>query len=1575
MNKKNIITILIISMFLTTSLTTANSVYTIDKTNDEQTIVNEDTIKYISSESIFSLNFKTNSDLTLGKDISLILQVSSQHYVPNARIDFVIPSSMILSEGELQWKGEITEDSTIKIPLKIKLNQEKDYAIYAKITDEDKVFKEEQTAYYFSALNGVIDASENPISLYSTVDNDNGEIISEFEDVQIIKNEKSTNNKDGHTLSGNFRVKDEYETGYFYPKYVRIELFQEGYSDCVARYRTDDQGNFKFTGLPDGKFKIIIYSENSNLDPEYNICEVTDRIYPSPIWSVYAWISPDWYDIDSDTEIQGTIGTNTRGSLKILNNIVDTYIWLKNKVNWNRDRAAVNWPRDESQFRMINIAGFKFDFIEIEGGHEWLDNVHIHEYSHAIMYKAYGDNLPEGEVIKPHYVYTVSNPGAALSEGWAEFLPCAVKNNCNFGGHDFEYGYYADYVTSGDWDGHLVEGAVAGVLWDLFDGTFVMDYPTWSNYKYGDYVSGEFSKIWTIIENDNPNDILEFWDCWVNRYGFESKTWILFYHQRIIDVTQNFPPYTPSISGPTSGIKNKENIFSAIGDDPHGDKIQFKVDWGDGTVSDWSILQPGNVPRPFSHTYTKTGDFTIKIYSRDMHGLESLTYGTHTIIIEEPLNNPPSTPSLTGPTKVKRGKSYSYTVSATDPDGDDLYYKIYWGDYSATDWIGPFSSGEAYTASHSWSNTGDYTIEAIARDIHWAFSEYKKLYITVVLFTDDEPPTGPTANAGGPYTGTMGNPISFDFSQSSPGPGNSINKMRIDWDGDGNWDTGTILTNYWVDWNPNPSYTYNTMGTYNMGLQVRNNLLQVSEINNTIVTINGGTILYPCVSTLDADNIDSNSATLHGDLTDLGGDNNCDVKFEYGTTTTYGLQTNWVTKSSTGEFNQIINNLNQETTYHYRAVAKNTAGTTYGEDKTFTTTGSTNTEPTVTTLSAGRISSNAAAVQGELTNLGGASSCNVWFEYGTTPSYGYTTTPITKTTTGKFITSIIGLTSSTTYYYRAVASNSAGTSYGTQKTFTTAGGTNTEPTVTTLSAGTIGTNAATIRGELTNMGGATSCNVWFEYGTTPSYGYTTTPTTQTTTGIFTTNINNLQSNTLYHYRAVAANNAGTVYGTDKTFTTLDEITIPNVCCLETTNIGTNSVTLSATLTDDGGEPCTLRFYIKQGTTTVADWTKPGTYNSPYTYTNTFTGLSPNTNYVAYAHVWNSQGGKTILKSFTTTGSTTTQPTVTTNTANNIGPTSATLQGTLTNMGGATSCTVYFQYGTTTNYGYTTTQITMSSTGSFSRSISGLNPGTTYYYRAVASNNAGTSYGNQYTFTTASSGSITPPTVTTLTTSSVGTNSAVVRGDLTNLGGASSCNVYFQYGTTPSYGYTTTPTTQTNTGIFTKTLTGLTSGTTYYYRAVASNSAGTSYGTQKTFTTTSIQGWTRPTGYITTTGWQNPNNARDTSTSTYSHYYKVGDYTETDTALTLTYNQPISCNQIKINARKISQLTQMTVKLYQGNTLKQTCYFTTWPDNSYAYKTFTTTQIDKIQITFTLGSGFGYGVYQPRVYDFQAYRTS
>ena len=78
-------------------------------------------------------------------------------------------------------------------------------------------------------------------------------------------------------------------------------------------------------------------------------------------------------------------------------------------------------------------------------------------------------------------------------------------------------------------------------------------------------------------------------------------------------------------------------------------------------------------------------------------------------------------------------------------------------------------------------------------------------------------------------------------------------------------------------------------------------------------------------------------ANLVGEVIDDGGDPNLEVWFNYGKTISYGLESSHASKYGIGSFCSVVYDLEPCTTYHYRAVAKNSADTSYGEDKSFTT--------------------------------------------------------------------------------------------------------------------------------------------------------------------------------------------------------------------------------------------------------------------------------------------------------------------------------------------------------------------------------------------------------------------------------------------------------------------------------------------------------------------------------------------------------------------------------------------------------------------------------------------------------------
>ncbi len=197
------------------------------------------------------------------------------------------------------------------------------------------------------------------------------------------------------------------------------------------------------------------------------------------------------------------------------------------------------------------------------------------------------------------------------------------------------------------------------------------------------------------------------------------------------------------------------------------------------------------------------------------------------------------------------------------------------------------------------------------------------------------------------------------------------------------------------------------------------------------------TIGAPAVVTRAATSVTPTSARLNGTVTPNG--QATSWLFEYGTTSSHGSKTSAKgAGSGTGPVKVSISltRLKPGTTYHYRLVATNASGTSFGSDRTFTAVG----PPVVLTGAVQGLGPNWATAVGSVNPLGRATT---WYvEYGTSTSYGSKTA--TKSAGSGAVTrnvsfSLAGLTPATTYHYRLVAKSDAGTSRGADVTFTTVG--------------------------------------------------------------------------------------------------------------------------------------------------------------------------------------------------------------------------------------------------------------------------------------------------------------------------------------------------------------------------------------------------------------------------------------------------------------------------------------------------------------------------------------------------------
>jgi ABC-type phosphate transport system substrate-binding protein len=263
-------------------------------------------------------------------------------------------------------------------------------------------------------------------------------------------------------------------------------------------------------------------------------------------------------------------------------------------------------------------------------------------------------------------------------------------------------------------------------------------------------------------------------------------------------------------------------------------------------------------------------------------------------------------------------------------------------------------------------------------------------------------------------------------------------------------------------------------------------------------------------------------------------------RFEYGTTTAYGSTIPCSPSPSAANYPEAVTatpTLAEHTTYHFRVVATNAAGTSPGVDETFATRPYAP-EVSIQPASVGRTQ---ATLHGNVNPEAGlVTSCS--FEYGTTEAYGHTIACAANPGSGEesvpVAASLTGLSESTTYHFRIVATNNVGTSHGTDTTLKTIPK---APTTVTEGAASVQQTTATLVASVNpNAAGVTDCH--FEYGSTTSYGRTA-PCTPSSPGSgeapveVSAPVTSLVGQTVYHMRVVATNSFGSSYGEDRQFAT------------------------------------------------------------------------------------------------------------------------------------------------------------------------------------------------------------------------------------------------------------------------------------------------------------------------------------------------------------------------------------------------------------------------------------------------------
>ena len=342
---------------------------------------------------------------------------------------------------------------------------------------------------------------------------------------------------------------------------VKVELLEENQrgSYHIDNTFTDDDGFYLFedvsnSDIEDGTgrdIKLRIVFEN-------DVLKLTDANI-----TVYSLESPTMYNV-SDGQIDSDYFIDNRNQLRslgyIFNCVMYTHNFLQENLGWQRNKIEVRWPSgDWSKYRYeyYKYVGMIFkEYIQLPAGKEWDRTTIFHEYGHSVMTALYGyniHNLPQDSFEGGHSVYTISDLGFAMKEGWAEFFEALVEDNA------YNVVAYSNAdepnIESNDWwtggidgdgsntQGEIVEGAVASILWDITDtGNSHDSTPGEDDDNMGDMLE----EIWDLMQKDKPSNILEFWDHWTeNGYG-QTRSLYSIYADHNIEVV---PPWDVNKDG------------------------------------------------------------------------------------------------------------------------------------------------------------------------------------------------------------------------------------------------------------------------------------------------------------------------------------------------------------------------------------------------------------------------------------------------------------------------------------------------------------------------------------------------------------------------------------------------------------------------------------------------------------------------------------------------------------------------------------------------------------------------------------------------------------------------------------------------------------------------------------------------------------------------------------------------------------------------------------------------------------------------------------------------------------------
>jgi len=286
---------------------------------------------------------------------------------------------------------------------------------------------------------------------------------------------------------------------------------------------------------------------------------------------------------------------------------------------------------------------------------------------------------------------------------------------------------------------------------------------------------------------------------------------------------RNKPPDEPTVpSGPSSGLAGVAYPFGASADDPNGDSVSLRFDWGDGDTSDWRPATASGGTTTADHSWDSLGTYVVKAQAKDTKGSLSSWSSGHQIALDS--NSAPHTPCFVMvATSVHVGSSLSYHISVPDPDNDEVCIRFAWNDGDTSGWSEWFNWSRF--EGRSCSSPDTYAVCVQAQDVHGDLSDWAGPCSALSATSGNLPPHTPIPS--GPDTVRVGSGDGFYVHVYVDEPEHEDVTYMVDWGNGDTWRFGSMSYYAYATSLVIP-YTRPSPGAYTVRLRARDTNLNES---------------------------------------------------------------------------------------------------------------------------------------------------------------------------------------------------------------------------------------------------------------------------------------------------------------------------------------------------------------------------------------------------------------------------------------------------------------------------------------------------------------------------------------------------------------------------------------------------------------------------------------------------------------------------------------------------------------------------------------------------------------------------